>query len=245
MSERSYETKPEQPRAALVAVQLPDVDNVAFASSVAELNRLAKTLGVEVVATVTQRRAALHAGTVVGSGKLASLRAMMNGGSVGTDAGDDLGEDADDEEARLDGEADPDDEENDGPTPSGEAPQSIDAVLVDHEVTPSQARNLEKATGAEVMDRTAVILEISTAMPARARPRPRSRSCASQYMAPRLREQGKGRGPPAGRHRRQGSGRVEPGAGPPQDSRPHRRADRASSPRWPRSSGRSGRAAAT
>ena len=46
-----------------------------------------------------------------------------------------------------------------------------------------------------------------------------------QYMAPRLREQGKGRGPPARRHRRQGRGRVEPGARPPQDPRSHRRAD--------------------
>src|SRR6185436_1969122 len=33
-------------------------------------------------------------------------------------------------------------------------------VLLDHEVSPSQARNLENATGAEVLDRTAVILEI-------------------------------------------------------------------------------------
>jgi GTPase len=33
-------------------------------------------------------------------------------------------------------------------------------VLVDHDITPSQARNLETATGVEAMDRTAVILEM-------------------------------------------------------------------------------------
>src|SRR5215207_7064371 len=36
----------------------------------------------------------------------------------------------------------------------------IDLILVDHELSASQARNLEKETGADVLDRTAVILEI-------------------------------------------------------------------------------------
>ena len=81
-------------------------------------------------------------------------------------------------------------------------------VLLDHERRPSQARNLEKETGAEVMDRTAVILEIFHR-------HARSRAAKAQveivrleYMAPRLREAGKGRGPAARRHRRQGRGRV-------------------------------------
>src|SRR5205814_1619158 len=63
-------------RAALMAVQLPDADDQAFAASIAEMVRLGRTLGVEVVATVTQRRRALAAGTVVGSGKLAELKAL-------------------------------------------------------------------------------------------------------------------------------------------------------------------------
>ena len=41
-----------------------------------------------------------------------------------------------------------------------DAPPRATLVLVDHEITPSQARNLERATGAEVLDRTAVILAI-------------------------------------------------------------------------------------
>ena len=33
-------------------------------------------------------------------------------------------------------------------------------VIVDHEISPNQARNLERATGAQVLDRTGVIVEI-------------------------------------------------------------------------------------
>jgi GTP-binding protein HflX len=141
-------------RAALLAVQLPDADDDAFAASVAELHRLGRTLGVQIVATVTQRRQSLHAAAVVGSGKLAELVALAG----------------------------------------AEAAEPIEAVLVDHDITPSQARNLEKATGVEVLDRTAVILEIF-------RRHARSRAAKAQveivrlqYLVPRLREQGRDKG---------------------------------------------------
>jgi GTP-binding protein HflX len=155
-------------RAALVAVQLPDADDAAFSASVAELYRLGRTLGVTVVETITQKRDSLAAGTVIGSGKLQELRALA--GRTG---------DADEDE----------DEDGDG----GASRRQIDAVLVDHDITPSQARNLEKATGLEVLDRTAVILEIF-------RRHARSRAAKAQveivrlaYLVPRLREGGKGR----------------------------------------------------
>jgi len=71
---------------------------------------------------------------------------------------------------------------------------TVDLILVDHEISPSQARNLEKASGADVLDRTAVILEIF-------RRHARSRAAKAQveivrlkYLAPRLREQSKGKG---------------------------------------------------
>jgi GTP-binding protein HflX len=66
-------------------------------------------------------------------------------------------------------------------------------VILEHEVTPSQARNLEKETGASVMDRTALILEIFHR-------HARSRAAKAQveivrlgYMAPRMRELGAGK----------------------------------------------------
>jgi GTP-binding protein HflX len=89
------------------------------------------------------------------------------------------------------------------------ADREIDAILVDHEISPSQARNLEKATGCPVMDRTMVILEIF-------HNNARSRAAKAQveiarlgYMAPRLREAAKLAGPQG----RQRSGVGGRGAG--------------------------------
>jgi GTPase len=82
----------------------------------------------------------------------------------------------------------------------------IEAVLVDHEISPSQARNLEIEVGCEVMDRTMVILEIFHR-------NARSRAARAQveiarlgYMAPRLREAAKLAGP-QGRQRSGAGGR--------------------------------------
>jgi GTP-binding protein HflX len=73
--------------------------------------------------------------------------------------------------------------------------QGADIVLVDHEISPSQAHNLEKEIGCQVMDRTMVILEIFHR-------HARSRAARAQveiarlgYMAPRLREAAKLAGP--------------------------------------------------
>jgi GTP-binding protein HflX len=70
---------------------------------------------------------------------------------------------------------------------------AADTVLVDHEITPSQARNLEKATGAVVLDRTAVILEIFHRHARSRAAKAQVEIVRLQYMAPRMREQGKGR----------------------------------------------------
>jgi GTP-binding protein HflX len=187
-------------RAAVVAVHLPDVDDRAFAASLAELHRLGRTLGVAVVATVTQRRQTLHPAAVLGSGKLAELQALA--GRSATDAAGDEEEGesqlddggGDDDEKDALGERGIDALETGGATKVvGATALPIEAVLVDHDISPSQARNLEKATGVEVLDRTAVILEIF-------RRHARSRAAKAQveivrlqYMVPRLREQGKGK----------------------------------------------------
>ncbi|MDB4981184.1 MAG: GTP-binding protein HflX [Myxococcales bacterium] len=180
-----------RPRAAILAVHLADVDAGAFASSVAELGRLARTLGLDVVATITQRRARLHTASVVGSGKLGTLQALA--GRASTEAEPDAAPSDDEGDAAA---VEPDDDATDAGDPDAPrlAPESerIEVVLVDHDISPSQARNLEKATGVEVMDRTAVILEIF-------RRHARSRAAKAQveivrlqYLVPRLRESGKG-----------------------------------------------------
>src|SRR5439155_3315866 len=70
---------------------------------------------------------------------------------------------------------------------------TADTILVDHEISPSQARNLERATGAVVMDRTAVILEIFHRHARSRAARAQVEIVRLQYMAPRLREQGGGK----------------------------------------------------
>jgi len=79
-------------------------------------------------------------------------------------------------------------------------------VLVDHEITPSQARNLEKATGAEVLDRTAVILAIFQRHARSREARLQVEIARLSYLAPRLRESSAGRD-------RQGGGIGAKGAG--------------------------------
>jgi GTPase len=71
---------------------------------------------------------------------------------------------------------------------------AVDTILVDHELTPSQARNLEKETGAEVLDRTSVILEIFQRHAHSRAARAQVEIVRLQYLAPRLREAGKGKG---------------------------------------------------
>jgi len=49
------ETQLPPPRAVLVGIQTPEADDVAHEASLEELGRLMKTLGCEVVGTVSQR----------------------------------------------------------------------------------------------------------------------------------------------------------------------------------------------
>jgi len=69
----------ERPSAVVMAVQLQTVDDDEFASSLSELERLAKTLGLTPVGRVTQRRTQLAAGQVVGDGKLKELATWTGG----------------------------------------------------------------------------------------------------------------------------------------------------------------------
>jgi len=176
----------EKPIAAIVAaVQLPNVSDIEFEASLAELRDLAKTLGFEIVATFTQKRGSFDATAYLGTGKREEIRAFVDSEPApGTF------------EKPLHAAADPE---------AGK----IDAIFVDHEISPSQARNLEKEVGCEVMDRTMVILEIfhrhATSRAARAQ----VEIARLGYMAPRLREAAKLAGPQG----RQRSGTGGRGAG--------------------------------
>ncbi len=138
------ETKPPIPLAVLVGIQTPEVDDVAHEASLEELGRLVKTLGYGVVGTVSQRREGTGAGSLLGSGKLAELAALTGGtGLVGSMAPPPKSK----ARQRFGAAAET------APTaePDGDAARRPEFVIVDHELSPSQIRNLERATDAQVL----------------------------------------------------------------------------------------------
>ena len=96
-------------RAVIVGVQLPDVSDEENASSMTELSRLATTLGLVVIAKLTQKRGSLSKAAVVGEGKLKEIASYTGGDGVIPSPANRLPEKKD----RRDDEDD--DETNDGP----------------------------------------------------------------------------------------------------------------------------------
>jgi len=193
------ETRPPVPRAILVGIQIPGVDDVAHAASIEELGRLVKTLGYEVVGTMSQKRDEIDGGTVLGKGRLEELAAITGGtGVVGSMAiprkskARERFQDADEKKP------------NARPIkPDPDAPPKPEFVIVDHDISPSQARNLERATGAQVLDRTGVIVEIFHRHAHSREAKLQVEMAQLKYIAPRLRESS------AGGERKQGYGAGE------------------------------------
>lgn len=211
MSHEERTHRPEdRPRAVVVGVQLPDIPDEEFESSLVELERLATTLGLRPIGRVTQKRATLSKAAVLGEGKLKELAAWTGGeGVVPTrakrkkrkiDRRDEPSSPADETEEQDESDWESDLEadaeaglEPDPSRPSFLAPKErATVVLVDHDLTPSQARNLEKATGAEVLDRTSVILSIFQRHARTREARLQVEIARLAYQAPRLREVGAG-----------------------------------------------------
>jgi GTP-binding protein HflX len=189
------------PRAIVAAVQLTGVSDLDFDSSVNELRELAKTLGFELVGTFTQKRDHFDTTAYMGIGKRQEMRRFVEN-KPETEEPESAGE----QRAAKGGAARAKEAANSEADPET---RRADIVLVDHEISPSQARNLEIEVGCEVMDRTMVILEIFHR-------HARSRAARAQveiarlgYMGPRLREQAKLAGPKG----RQRSGTGGRGAG--------------------------------
>ena len=207
------EVKVSTQRAVVAAVQLPSVSDAELNSSLDELRELAKTLGFDVVDTFTQKRASFDAGAYLGSGKREELRRYVQGEpeNAGDAPPDDLPERADGAEkderriARHGAVAAREAAKADATTNTRRA----DFVLVDHEISPSQARNLENEIGCTVMDRTMVILEIFHRHARSNAARAQVEIARLRYLAPRLREAAKLAGPQG----RQRSGVGGRGAG--------------------------------
>jgi GTP-binding protein HflX len=190
-----------QPRAILVGVQLPGVSDEDHASDLAELGRLARTLGFDVASTVTQRRDAIAAAAVLGEGKLKELAELTGGkGSVPSGAPEVKTK----ARARWAAEREKNADHEAAETgTSGDKPDKPEVVIVDHEITPSQARNLERATGARVVDRTGVIVDIFHRHARSREARLQVELARLNYVAPRMRESS------GGKERQRGKGAGE------------------------------------
>lgn len=191
----------EKPRYAIAAsVQLPGVSDVEFEASLAELRDLAKTLGFTVTRTFMQRRSGFDTTAYLGVGKRQEIRHFVGGEADDESEPDEPqdfpsrlsapGEAAKDEDAMV-------------------SPEPIDVIFVDHEISPSQARNLENEVGCQVMDRTMLILEIFHRNARSPAARAQVEIARLGYLAPRLREAAKLAGPQG----RQRSGVGGRGAG--------------------------------
>jgi GTP-binding protein HflX len=121
---------PSNTQAILIAVQPPSLDDAAVARSLAELRQLLAGLGIEVVQEVVQKRSVPSA-SFLGEGKLREVAALTGGPG---------------EVLR-------------GPKAAPNKSSEL-LVVVDAELGRGELRQLESALGAEVLDRTAVILRV-------------------------------------------------------------------------------------
>ena len=220
-----FDTAKPLPRAVILAVQLQGTPDAEFASSLEEISRLGKTLGLSIIGRVTQKRSRLAPGIVIGEGKLEEL-ARWTGGSGKVHVGPPQTK----KNTRNRGgeaKAEPDEAEREVETSTAEEGDTVAAaaqraepnanetlppderagvVLVDHDLSPSQARNLENATGVEVIDRSGVILAIFQRHARSREARMQVEIARLQYVAPRLRASSLGED-------RQGGGIGAKGAG--------------------------------
>ena len=182
MSRESHpsSTAADRPPAVLVGVQLQGVSDDELTSSLDELDRLTETLGLRVIGRVTQKRQGLGSANLLGEGKLRELAEYTGGpgfvppfvapGSQGAEE-DQVSEEFEENEA----------DEGDA------APQAV-TVMVNHDLSPTQMRNLEKVTSVEVLDRSMVILSIFQRHARTREAKLQVEIARLVYMAPRLRE---------------------------------------------------------
>ena len=160
-------------RVVLAGLQLANVSDFEHQSSMDELERLVTTLGFKTLRRFSQKRKLPHSGYLFGKGKLKEIAQWTGGpGEVfgfNQEPEDDIDENGLFYESDL------------------EESEMATMVVVDCELTPTQLTNLEQAFGVEVLDRTAVILEIFSRHANTKEARLQVEIAKLAYMAPRLR----------------------------------------------------------
>ena len=166
--------------AVLVGIQTAGITDDQVTSSLAELSRLAKTLGVRVIKQIRQKRDRIDAG-VLGQGKRMEL-ARLTGGSGIVARGPQA------QRNKVDAEAD--EMMADYLDEHGEPGELANLVIVDAELTPTQIRDLTTAVGVEVTDRTGIILDIFHRHASTREARLQVEIARLKYLAPRMRAAG-------------------------------------------------------
>ena len=181
--------------ALLVAIQLPRITDAEMQGSLAELGRLVTTLGYKVIGQTSQRRQSERGVTVLGDGKLQELATWTGGpGVIGPMVVKKKHKAALKFDKNLP-EEDVDDEnvEDLEDFTESEAPkEQAQIVIFDCDLSPSQLRNLESASGVPVLDRTGVIIEIFSRHARTRAAKLQVEIARLTYVAPRLRETGGG-----------------------------------------------------
>jgi GTP-binding protein HflX len=199
------------PKAMLVGVPTPEVNDYENQESLEELKRLVTTLGFTVVATTYQRRQNVSGAVPLGEGKLKEIAKVTGGtgivktGPVIKKTKAKLKEEENnkrEEELEVDDYSLDDEEDEEEVFDPSKKP---DAIIFDCELTPSQIANLKSAFSVEVIDRTGVIVEIFSKHAKTREARLQVEIARLKYLAPRIRE--------SGSSERQGSGAGARGAG--------------------------------
>lgn len=181
--------------AVLVGIQLPKVSAQELESSLLELTRLVTTLGYQVVGQVTQKRSSDRSASILGEGKLQELAEWTGGtGKIAALVEHKLSK-AQLKWQQEENETEEDEISDDGTEDmekagclSEEQKGSAQIVIVDTDLSPSQIRNLESASGVTVLDRTGVIIEIFSRHARTKAARLQVEIARLTYVAPRLRE---------------------------------------------------------
>lgn len=193
--------------AVLVGIQTPGMSDEELRGSLDELARLVSTLGYNVIGRLSQKRKSDRLFSLLGEGKLRELATWTGGtGVVASHVvkkkhkaalkfdGDDIHDDEDAEGTVVE-EADDESEDQDSSnTLTQRKPNEEKAafVIFDCELSPSQMRNMESATGATTLDRTGVIIEIFSRHAKTRAARLQVEIARLSYVAPRRRETGGG-----------------------------------------------------
>lgn len=200
-------------KALLVGVHLPKTSAEDNAASLVELGRLVTTLGYEVIGQMSQKRSSQRSPTVLGDGRLKTLAEWTGGtGVIASSVVHKKSKAALKFEKNLVAEDDDEleDEEDigDESDPIVAPKLKAEIVVFDCDLSPSQLRNVESATGVTVLDRTGVIIEIFSRHARTRSARLQVEIARLTYVAPRLRETGGGEDRGGGGTGAKGSGET-------------------------------------